>query len=112
MSDTIIIASLVIIATIGIVGLLLYVLGFIKRITEETVALSRETTELRAQAQAQTTTLGALDVGIKPEEITAAIAQSGDALKGAMTLSLSEIKFKEDIADITTASEQFRLEVS
>ena len=89
MSDTIIIASLVIIATIGIVGLLLYVLGFIKRITDETVTLRTEATELRVQAQLQAATLGALDVGIKPEEITAAIAQSGDALKGAMTRTSS-----------------------
>tara|TARA_B100000579_G_scaffold341812_1_gene293723 strand:- start:341 stop:1405 length:1065 start_codon:yes stop_codon:yes gene_type:complete len=112
MSDTIIIASLVIIATIGIVGLLLYVLGFIKRITDETVTLRTEATEIRVQAQLQAATLGALDVGIKPEEITAAIAQSGDALKGAMTLSLNEIRFKQDIADITNASRAIQTEVS
>ncbi|MEE3082711.1 MAG: DNA recombination protein RmuC [Candidatus Thermoplasmatota archaeon] len=111
MSDTILIVSLVIITTIGLAGLLLYVLGLIKRITEETVTLRQETIELRAQAQQQTQVLGALDVGIKPEEITAAIAQSGDALKGAMTRSLTEIKLKEDIANITQASKLIQSEV-
>ena len=111
MSDTVLIISVVILAVLGLGGLFLYGLGLINRITEETVTLRKESTELRNQSQLQTQALQGLNVGIKPEEITAAIAQSGDALKGAMTLSLNEIRFKEDIANITEASRLIQTEV-
>jgi DNA recombination protein RmuC len=105
MSDTIIIAGLVLIA-VGLGGLLLYCLVMIRRITEETVTLRQESTELRSQAQLQTQALMALDVGIKPEDITLGITQSQKVLEGAMAKSLHELNIKQDIGQIRSASEQ------
>ena len=54
MSDlTIILISAVILAVLGLGGLFFYGLGLIKRITEETVTLRQESTELTKQSQLQ-----------------------------------------------------------
>ena len=90
----------------------LYMLQTIKDLKSESGLIRSKAEEIFTQGELNSQTLGSLDVGIKPEQITAAIAQSGDALKGAMTLSLNEINFREDITNITNASRAIQTEVS
>ena len=110
MSEVAIYALMILVVIL--IALLVYVLSLVKSIQQEANFIRDQASQIHTQGEVQKEQIDNLDFSVKVEEITAGIAQSGDALKGAMLGSLDEIKLKENIANITSASQAIHGEVS
>ncbi|MDP6869804.1 MAG: DNA recombination protein RmuC [Candidatus Poseidoniaceae archaeon] len=95
-----------------LIALLVYVLSLVKSIQQEANLIRDKASLIHTQGEVQKEQIDNLDFSVKVEEITAGIAQSGDAIKGAMLGTLNEINFQQDIANITSASRAIHGEVA
>ena len=91
--------------------LLIYVLSILRAIREESQRITEQTNRIQMQGLLNERAIdkldsdvSKLDLDLKPEVITDGISRSSGALKGAMAISLKELKIQEGIEEIKARS--------
>jgi len=97
---------------IGLAILLVYALSLLKSIQQESTVIRDQATLIHTQGEVQKEAIGNLDFSVKPADITAGIATSGDTLKGAMAGTMKDLKIAEDIGNIRSSAESVVNEVA
>ena len=67
---------------------------------------------IHTQGEVQKEAIGNLDFAVKPADITAGIAASGEALKGAVAGTMKDLKISEDIGNIRSSADSVASEVA
>jgi len=107
-SETIVVGLISII----LITLLVYVLYLVKSIQHEANFIRDQTSQIHTQGEVQKQAINNLDFTVKPADITAGIAASGEALKGAVAGTMKELKISEDIGNIKSSADSVALEVA
>ncbi len=97
---------------IGLAILLVYALSLLKSIQQESTVIRDQAALIHTQGEVQKEAIGNLDFSVKPEVITAGIANSEAALKGAVAGTMKELKIAEDIGNIRSSADSVASEVA
>tara|TARA_B100000678_G_scaffold259048_1_gene239053 strand:- start:276 stop:1334 length:1059 start_codon:yes stop_codon:yes gene_type:complete len=97
---------------IGLAILLIYALSLLKSIQQESNFIREQATIIHTQGEVQKEAIGNLDFSVKPEVITAGIAASGGALKGAVAGTMKDLRISEDIGKIRSSADSVASEVA
>ena len=90
---------------IGLAILLAYALSLLKSIQRESEMIRDQATQIHTQGEVQKEAIGNLDFSVRPEVIQAGIAASGETLRGAVAVSMRELKIAEDIGNIRSSAD-------
>ena len=97
--------------SIVLMFLLIYVLRILMAIRDESHRITEQTNQIQTQGLLNEKAIdkidsdvNKLDLDLKPEVITDGISRSSGALKGAMAVSLKELKIQEGIEEIKARS--------
>ncbi len=97
---------------IGLAILLVYALSLLKSIQQESSMIRDQAAMIHTQGEVQKEAIGNLDFAVKPADITAGIAASGEALKGAVAGTMKDLKISEDIGNIRSSADSVASEVA
>ena len=100
-----------VLVSIILIFLLIYVLRILMAIREESQRITEQTNQIQTLGLLNEKAIdkidsdvNKLDLDLKPEVITDGISRSSGALKGAMAVSLKELKIQEGIEEIKARS--------